>query len=69
MNDINDFSKLSKSFNSIMKYNDSNRKRSQDMFKELFKVLNILTPSFGLFTSQTIVLFQVRIHCLYELFQ
>ncbi len=40
---------------------------AQDMFKELFKVLNILTPSVGLFTSQTIVLCQVRIHCLYEL--
>jgi len=34
-----------------MKYNDSDRKRSQDLFNKLFKDLNILTPSFGLFTS------------------
>ncbi|CAF3924857.1 unnamed protein product [Rotaria sp. Silwood2] len=30
-----------------MKYNDTDRKRSQDIFKKLFEVLDILTLSFG----------------------
>jgi hypothetical protein len=34
-----------------MKYNDTDRKQLQDMFKKLCRILNILTPIFCLFTS------------------
>ncbi|CAF4047878.1 unnamed protein product [Rotaria sp. Silwood2] len=53
INNSYDFPKLSKTFNSIMKYNDTNRKLSQDMFNKLFEALHILPPSFGSFTSLT----------------
>ncbi|CAF1249777.1 unnamed protein product [Rotaria sordida] len=51
-----DLPKPSKSFNSVMKYNDTDRKLSQDMFNKLFEDLNILTPSFGSFTSLTSIM-------------
>ncbi|CAF1452432.1 unnamed protein product [Rotaria sordida] len=51
-----DLPKPSKSFNSVMKYNDTDRKLSQDMFNKLFEDLNILTSSFGSFTSLTSIM-------------
>jgi hypothetical protein len=50
-----------------MKYNDTDRKRSQDMFNKLFQDSNILTPSFGSFTSLTSIM-SGKNHFLYEYF-
>jgi hypothetical protein len=50
-----------------MRYNDSDRKRSQDMLNKLFEDLNILNPSFGSFTSLTSTM-SGKNHFLYEHF-